>query len=790
MESSHLALAGLLHDIGKFSHRVKGKDKASIQNLLDKKYDAKAIGQHAIWSVDFIHNIVPPHLRESILDAVLKHHNPMGDVKAMRIALADRFSNGKLLSSDEEDNAKDRELPSLFVHHANPHLVIPHKALEQDKDSLFPIAPRTEEVAKQSYAQLWQKFEQEAQALAGITDVTTYIESMQALMMRYTWCIPSGDKVTSLYNHSRVTAMLAAAMGTLSDETIKSLFKDANQPVAVATLITADLSGIQKFIYRISAKQAAKQLRGRSLYLQILTDAIAHFVLGQLGLPPTNLLYSGGGRFYIVAPSGCNLTELQNAIDEKLLTHHDGEIYAALGQAEILAKDFFSDKFREIWKAASTSSNDQKRQRFRGIGDLHTKLFKPMPVDRNNELGKRISDRAQDDDNIGASQSQLKRSFIEFSKMLPRAEYLALVHGTPLDQNAGSFQATLQAFGVSVLLLDRTGEDLSREFYPKYQPDSIQRVNLLGMTTAPSASVRQYVEATFNIPTSAGLRFTMNVIAKDQNGKPYEFSELVESAQGLKRLGVLRMDVDNLGQLFLHGVDKNKSSTLTNSANLSFAMSIYFEGWVAQLCRNINDEHGGKAVYGVYSGGDDLFIVGRWDVMPDLAQRIHDDLAKYACGHSDVHISAGITLHDEKYPLYQAAEEAEEALDNAKKVDGKDSLSFMGEAIKWSRIDKVKEYRDKIVTLYSEGVPRALPRTIIQLHEEYKASHQKHKAVWGPWIWHNAYLMSRLAQRHSNQKGQIHALQLAMTEDNYTGIERVALAARWADALIRPSKSE
>ncbi|MFZ4829180.1 MAG: hypothetical protein ACOYLB_17655, partial [Phototrophicaceae bacterium] len=59
-----------------------------------------------------------------------------------------------------------------------------------------------------------------------------------------------------------------------------------------------------------------------------------------------------------------------------------------------------------------------------------------------------------------------------------------------------------------------------------------------------------------------------------------------------------------------------------------------------------------------------------------------------------------------------------------------------------------------------------------------------------PWIWHNAYLMSRLAQRHSNQKGQIHTLQLAMTEDNYTGIERVALAARWADALIRPSKSE
>ena len=787
METPHLALAGLLHDIGKFSHRAKGSDKASIQQTLGKNDTVDKLGQHAIWSADFIQTMVPAHLQEALFEAVLRHHHPSGDINAMRIALADRFSADKALTVKEEDGAKKRQLPSIFNHPTNSNSVLPLKRLEQDEACLFPIEPKTDEVAKQDYLQLWKAFENEAKALAHITDVTTYLESVQALMMRYTWSVPSPDETTSLYNHSRVVAMLTAAMATLPDETIASLYKNPNQDVAVASLITADLSGIQKFIYTISAKQAAKQLRGRSLYLQILTDAIAYFVLNRLNLPPTNLLYSGGGRFYIVASADCDLTQLQQEIDDKLLTHHDGEIYAALGKVVVKATDFHSATFGEVWKSAGTNSNQQKRQRFRSLPNLHARLFDPTPVTAKNELGKRVLDRAQADDNDGG-QSELKRSFIKFSTMLPRAQYLALIHGDPLDQPAGSFQATLQAFGMSAMLLDESGEDLSREFLPKQQPDTLHYVSLLGMETAPSLTIRQYVEATFNLPTSAGLRFTMNVIAKNERGDPYDFSDLVGASKGLQRLGVLRMDVDNLGQLFQKGLNDDHKSTLANTANLSFSMSLYFEGWVAQLCRRINDKYQDKAVYGVYSGGDDLFIVGRWDVMPKLAQWIHDDLSRYATSNPRVHISAGITLHGDKYPLYQAAEEAEDALDQAKKADGKNSLCFMDEVLPWSHIESVKAYRDEMIALHDMGVPRALPRTIIELHEEYKASCKKHKAVWGPWIWHNAYLMSRLAQRHESAKKRIQALQLAMTEDNYTGIERVALAARWADALIRPSK--
>jgi CRISPR-associated protein, Csm1 family len=46
---------------------------------------------------------------------------------------------------------------------------------------------------------------------------------------------------------------------------------------------------------------AARTLRGRSFYVQLLTEGVADFILRRLGLPPTNLIYAGGGNFYLLA---------------------------------------------------------------------------------------------------------------------------------------------------------------------------------------------------------------------------------------------------------------------------------------------------------------------------------------------------------------------------------------------------------------------------------------------------------------------------------------------------------
>jgi len=59
-------------------------------------------------------------------------------------------------------------------------------------------------------------------------------------------------------------------------------------------LLKGDISGMQDFIYTVTSKGAAKGLRGRSVYLQLLTEVIANWILRRLILPFVNLLYQGG----------------------------------------------------------------------------------------------------------------------------------------------------------------------------------------------------------------------------------------------------------------------------------------------------------------------------------------------------------------------------------------------------------------------------------------------------------------------------------------------------------------
>lgn len=87
------------------------------------------------------------------------------------------------------------------------------------------------------------------------------------------------------------------------------------------------------------------------------------------------------------------------------------------------------------------------------------------------------------------------------------------------------------------------------------------------------------------------------------------FSVMAYQAQGIRRLGVLRMDVENPGKLFQEGLGANTS--LARVAGLSFAISLYFEGWVGVIadavtcCFRHPDYPQSDWLYAIYSGGDD-----------------------------------------------------------------------------------------------------------------------------------------------------------------------------------------
>jgi len=178
-------------------------------------------------------------------------------------------------------------------------------------------------------------------------DLSIYAENLLMLMQRYAWSIPSAYYQTtpdvSLYDHSRMTGALAAVLMDLSDDQISAMLESSHDQSTeeVALLVGGDISGVQDFIYTITSKGAASALRGRSFYLQLLTEAIARYTLRRLDLPVTNLIYQGGGNFYILARASDReqLTEIGPGTSKKVDVTYNAINNSAGGVLEIVSND-------------------------------------------------------------------------------------------------------------------------------------------------------------------------------------------------------------------------------------------------------------------------------------------------------------------------------------------------------------------------------------------------------------------------------------------------------------------
>jgi len=79
---------------------------------------------------------------------------------------------------------------------------------------------------------------------------------------------------------------------------------------------------------------------------------------------------------------------------------------------------------------------------------------------------------------------------------------------------------------------------------------------------------------------------------------------------------------------------------------------------------SLTGKQGRRNVVIVYSGGDDMFIVGAWDEVLSAALDIRKAFTRYTGG--TLTLSAGFSLFDAKYPISQMAKETEELERRAK----------------------------------------------------------------------------------------------------------------------------
>jgi CRISPR-associated protein Csm1 len=397
-------------------------------------------------------------------------------------------------------------------------------------------------------------------------------------------------------------------------------------------------------------------------------------------------------------------------------------------------------------------------------------------------------------------------SYEELGKDLRSARYLALgaIPPVPSDlaQSKGRWSDALACLGLAAGVGERPAVSL---------PSNVMRQVVLALTDDAVADLS---------PTSRqaiGRRFLVNTTPLDRGKRIRTFEELAEDSQGIKRLGVLRMDVDGLGKLFSEGFKSGKTgenrATLSRVASLSFAISLYFEGWVEKLA----EDYPGDRLYAIYSGGDDLFFVGAWDAVVDFACQVRSQLTPYAAGHPGIHTSAGIVLVGGKYPLSQAARDAEEAEQAAKSFRrhdtgrGKDAVSFLSQVQPWDRFgledepDSVKALAQLLRRLTQSpdedhGAPTALVQNLARLYDQYADAEQirresgrdrnqagEPQPMWGPWMWRGYHMLTRMADRTNNREitEAIRDLRDQLQQTEFRNMAWIGLAARWAELLHR-----
>lgn len=383
-----LALAGLLHDIGKFMLRAgQGNDQ-----IWDDAAKRDFGYRHAMLTASFVDSYVPDVWRIALKNLAGNHHNPRSREDII-VSLADILAAAERNDGTEDENPRivhPRQLLSVFaILHADGKSMeekdrryLPLSPLTLEREALFPAPQLDQQAVWDAYERLWEKFSLQMGQLKQVHsrngDLTTYLESVRFAMYTYLWAVPSaynGDLPDiSLFEHGRITAALAGLLdrADMDIDRLRVCRKEAeNTHEPIALLIGGDISGVQEFIYTITARGATPTLRGRSFYLQMLTETVTRYILQRLELPITNVIYAGGGNFYILARPGDDerLTTIQQEISRVLLQHHRGDLYVAIGGTRLEGRDFFGPAISAKWGEVHEHLRTRKARRFAEIGD-------------------------------------------------------------------------------------------------------------------------------------------------------------------------------------------------------------------------------------------------------------------------------------------------------------------------------------------------------------------------------------------------------------------------------------
>ena len=791
-----ITIAALLHDVGKVVQRAQENPRAMTHSQWGE-----------MWLANFSKN---SKLISKIIPAVAYHHagTDLWDKTNFTLLIyqADNWASSERdKKSDKDPNYKwDNEAPL-----ATPFSRI---SLKEERtiypsfwpaQELYPLPPLANikpiKVTNKIYKELLSKFERD---FSEIAKDGLHPDTLLMFLEKYFSFIPSETLVPkkdfgkwpdiSLFDHLKLTAAIASSYYLWLAEKYGSkftenehLFKeeicylaDTEKPFL---LVGGDISGVQKFIYTISSKGALKSLKGRSFFLELLTEHAAKRILDSIGLYRCNLIFAGGGHFYLLLPNTAKTLQLIETITSELNNWLVKQFSGAL-EIHVCYESFhpgvFTRRAGYLFQKVSQKFEDSKKRPF--IQYLNKLLSEPLPLHESCLAG-------------AGSPGSCSICFRDDVEIKPHdglelcngcREQLEL--GKSIQKCAGNKQYLFKHFLVCQL---KEGIEIENKRYQlSYKPTN-----------------KSLYVWSVNHFSSQGNAFIPSGLYQGI----FEFEQLKEDKSfGLPRLAALRMDVDNLGQIFREGL-ADEDQTFSRLAAISRALNLFFKYHLnALLCgeriggfsypaalepydwagRNVRED--GRNVAIIYSGGDDLFLMGHWLDICEAAFDIVKAFREYT-GNPELTISGGIAMGHIKMPVYQYAELAGIAENQAKKYrKEKNSLSLFGKVIPNERIDGLKnvlrifasflENKGEYMSLKERGLSKAFFYRLLNSAREFLDEDNRDRILVLPRI---VYLLAKVKKDILGEDYiKLQNYLLSYNEENW---KRIFIATQWTIMSMR-----
>jgi CRISPR-associated protein Csm1 len=585
----------------------------------------------------------------------------------------------------------------------NYHRLAPLPDTASDPMAIFP----TESGDLGGLSAHVEEFARALDDLAQSVDVNRFdhlYSHLLAVLQQYTWCLAGHVEDVALFDHLKLTSAIAACLyryheGDLRADRVKEAADEER-----FCLLVGDLSGIQDYIFDITtigAGGVARRLRARSFFLSLLSDGVSHLIADRLKVPLGNVIMASGGKFYLLVPNLGQMEDrvktLQAEIDGWLRAEFNGEIGANLAQICFSGQQF--------------SAGDEQHE---GFGDVMTKLSLRLNTQKRRRGMTVLQDAAGWNEDAfaieldfwgrGACQScgkfpatvgeiceQCDRD-VALGKVLPQVRYVAYYRAAPPLKH-------IQLPGGYAIAV-----------FPEDELSEVGEAYLVAKLNDPDLKELRAHPAAF--------RYLANYVPLGDYGAQLSFEEITEKAEGRHLLGYVKADVDYLGILFAQGLrrDRQGYDTAPHLAMLSRMLDLFFSGWM-QYTLSQKQEY--QSFYTIFSGGDDLFLVGPWDKAADLACHVNEKLREFVGGNPDITLSGGLLFTKHRYPIARAAGVADEVLEQSKETKWEDErgekrnrnqLTILGDTFRWEQagpifedIEALKQHADKLTSsfLYS-----------------------------------------------------------------------------------------